>query len=91
MPTQNPWAWVWSPNVGGNKEAPNVTLFLPKGGWRCRCHPYNLLSIRPFSSILLVVITLTLQILGKNSDIIKSDSDNTEGVLHNENRFQTFR
>ena len=27
----------------------------------------------------------------KNSDIIKGDSDNNEGVLHYEIRFQTFR
>ena len=44
-----------------------------------------------FSSILLVIITLTLQILKKNSDIIKGDKDNNEGVLHYEDRFQTFR
>ena len=44
-----------------------------------------------FSSILLVIITLTLQIWEKNSDIIKGDRDNNEGVLHYENRFKTFR
>ena len=27
----------------------------------------------------------------KNSDIIKGDRDNNEGVLHYENRFKTFR
>ena len=36
-----------------------------KGRRRCQRHPYNLLSIRYFSSILLVIITLTLQILEK--------------------------
>ena len=35
-----------------------------------------------FSSILLVIITLTLQIMEKNYDIIKGDRDNNEGVLH---------
>ena len=35
-----------------------------------------------FSSILLVIITLTLQILGKHSGIIKGNRDNNEGVLH---------
>ena len=36
-----------------------------------------------FSSILHVLITLTLQILGKkNSAIIKGDRDNNGGVLH---------
>ena len=50
------------------------------------------LIIHPaFSSILLVIITLTLQILEKNSDIIKCDSDNNEGDLHYGNRFHTFR
>ena len=44
-----------------------------------------------FSSILLVIITLTIQILGNNSYIITGDSDNNGGVLHYENRFQTFR
>ena len=44
-----------------------------------------------FSSISLVIITLTLQILKKNSDIIKGDKDNNEGVLHYGNRFQTCR
>ena len=45
-----------------------------------------------FSFILLVIITLTLQILEKkNSDIMKGDSDNNERVLHYENRFQAFR
>lgn len=44
-----------------------------------------------FSSMLLVIITLTLQILKKKCDIIKGDSDNNEGVLHYGNRFQTFR
>ena len=34
------------------------------------------------SSILLVIITLILQILETNSDIIKGDRDNNEGVLH---------
>ena len=44
-----------------------------------------------FSSILLVIITLTLQIFGKNSDIIKGDRDSIEGFLHYGNRFQPFR
>ena len=45
-----------------------------------------------FSPMLLVIITLTLQFLEeKNSDIIKGDRDNNEGVLLYENRFQTFR
>ena len=35
-----------------------------------------------FSSILLVIITLTLHILEKNSDIIKGERDNNEGVLN---------
>ena len=37
-------------------------------------------SSSPFSSITLVIITLTLQMLKKNIDIIKCDSDFNEGV-----------
>ena len=44
-----------------------------------------------FSSISVVIITLTIQILGNNSYIITGDSDNNEGVLHYENQFQSFR
>ena len=38
-----------------------------------------------------VIITLTLQSLGNNSEISKGDSDNNDGVLHYDLRFQTFK
>ena len=41
------------------------------------CCPSNL-----FSSILLVIITLTLQNFQRHHDIIKGDRDNKEGVSH---------
>ena len=52
------------------------------------CCPYGL-----FSSILLVIITLTLHILKnkiKNSDIIKGDSDHNEEVLQYKIWFWSF-
>jgi hypothetical protein len=60
------------------------------GSW-----PFWLLqSVHPtitYNPSIFDIITFTLQILEKNSDIIKGNRDNNEGVLHYENRFQTFR
>ena len=50
----------------------------------------NFVVHKAFSSILLVIITLAVQILEKNSVIITGDRDNNKGVVHYENRFQTF-
>ena len=45
-----------------------------------------------YNPSILGIITFTLRILEKNSDITKGDiRDNNKGVLHYENRFQTFR
>ena len=41
------------------------------------CHPT--ITYNPF---ILGIITFTLRILEKNSDITKDDRDNNEGVLH---------
>lgn len=35
-----------------------------------------------YNTSILDIITLTLQILEKNSDVIKGDSDNNDVVLH---------
>ena len=45
-------------------------------GVRC-CHPFN-----GYSSNELVIITLALRILEKNSDVIKGDRDINKGVLN---------
>ena len=54
------------------------------------CCPSGLFFIHITCSITCYYHTYTT-ILGKHSDIIKGDRDNNEGVLHYENRFQTFR
>lgn len=46
--------------------------------------------VHVFSSIWFVIMTLALHILGKNSDTMKGNSDNNEGVFHKENWFQSF-
>ncbi len=59
------WAWVWAPNVGLYKEAHNVTLFCQKVGGDADVIHRICCSSGLFSSISLVIITLTLQILKK--------------------------